>query len=84
MKELIPLGYLTGMPKKYIDSYLYLCTDYEGVPKADGEELQNAQFFSMDELRKKKLFLPFLRSLEYLKTVLSQDKHVRKMVGKHE
>lgn len=84
VKELIPLGYLTGMPKKYIDSYLYLCTDYEGVPKADGEELQNAQFFSMDELRKKKLFLPFLRSLEYLKTVLSQDKHVRKMVGKHE
>lgn len=65
--ELELLGELTGMPEKYCNSTVYLCTKYEGIPTADDEELTLASFVELSELLEAdNLFLPFKDSLALL------------------
>ncbi len=42
--ELIHIGSTSGAAKPYLPSEIYLCTEYDGVPKADGNEMEFAQF----------------------------------------
>lgn len=42
--ELIHLGSTSGAAKPYLPSEIYLCTEYDGAPKADGNEMEFAQF----------------------------------------
>lgn len=78
-KELIPLGFLTGMPEEYCDSLVYLCTDYDGEPTCDGHEMSTPKFLpfewleSGEGLEKDSLFLPFDLSIAKLCEFLDQD-----------
>ncbi len=42
--ELIHIGSTSGAAKPYLPSEIYLCTEYDGAPKADGNEMEFAQF----------------------------------------
>lgn len=67
VNELEFLGELTGLPKEYSSSTIYLCTKYTGTPVADGVELTSATFVRIEELIKRAdLFLPFKESLMLL------------------
>lgn len=67
ISEMELLGELTGMPKEYCNSTVYLCTKYEGTPTADGIEMQDARFVELSELiEANNLFLPFKASLSLL------------------
>lgn len=48
-KELIHVG-TTGAVKPYLPSEIYLCTEFDGAPKADGDEMQFAQFMEPDKV----------------------------------
>ena len=61
------LGELSGMPKEYCNSTVYLCTEYEGIPMADGVELVSPKFVEVSELLdSNNLFVPFKESLNLL------------------
>ena len=65
--ELELLGELSGMPEEYCNSTVYLCTQYEGTPVADGIEQKSASFVELsDLLEADNLFLPFKASLNLL------------------
>lgn len=62
------LGELTGMPSEYANSTVFLCTQYEGIPMADGIELISPRFVDISELLEAgNLFVPFKESLALLK-----------------
>lgn len=63
-KELTPLGTL-----KDGSSAIFLCTKFTGTPEADDEEMTDAEWLTIDELREKDLFRPFEESLELLDQV---------------
>ena len=66
------LGELSGMPEEYCNSTVFLCTQYDGIPMADGVELITPNFVEASELLEStNLFLPFKESL-----VLLQQKSV--------
>lgn len=61
------LGELTGMPEEYVNSTVFLCTQYEGIPMADGIELTSPRFVDISELLEAdNLFVPFKESLALL------------------
>ncbi len=65
--ELELLGELAGMPEEYCNSTVYLCTQYEGTPVADGIEQKSASFVELsDLLEADNLFVPFKASLSLL------------------
>lgn len=67
VSEMELLGELSGMPKEYCNSTVYLCTKYEGTPTADGVEQKEAKFVELSELiEADNLFLPFKASLSLL------------------
>lgn len=67
VSEMELLGELSGMPKEYCNSTVYLCTKYEGTPTADGVEQKDAKFVELSELiEADNLFLPFKASLSLL------------------
>ena len=69
-KELIPLGSVTDVPKPYLPSDVFLCTDYDGAPKADDQEMQFAQFMDpskvMNLIEAGVAFPPFAESMKLL------------------
>jgi len=61
------LGELSGMPEEYCNSTIFLCTQYDGIPIADGVELISPNFVEVNELLEStNLFLPFKESLALL------------------
>lgn len=66
--NLIPLGEYKASSGLYLDSMVYFTDEYTGTPKADGSEMLDEQWLSMEELRKEKLFPPFKASLDMLVT----------------
>lgn len=75
--ELIPLGEVECQPPD-LRSHVFLCTKYEQRPRADGIEMKNSEFMSLNELLNgtRNLFAPFERSLRLLVEALGmrQDK----------
>lgn len=73
--ELIFIGRGEAEPEGGLEPYLYLCTDFDGTPKTDGDEMTDEAFLSLDELEKAaaSLFAPFAYSLKILKKELFED-----------
>ena len=67
VKELRPLGRVP-YTEEYGSPYIFLCTKFEGRPKADGEEMRNQQWKSPEELilDPETVFPPFYDSLKLL------------------
>ena len=64
-KALEPLGILDG-GRNYGKSATFLCTEYDGEPATDEEEMTDCQWRTIEELAELKLFKPFEQSLELL------------------
>lgn len=66
------LGQLDGLPEAYGLPVIFLCTDYEGEPVCDGEEMLDADFASLPELKTYPKFPPFKKSIELLERLLCE------------
>lgn len=66
--KLIPLGVLKRSTQAYRDCMVYLCIDFTGKERPDGEEMLSSKWYSLKELfgGGQKLFPPFKESLEFL------------------
>lgn len=64
-KNLKPLGIQDG-GRAYGKAAVFLCTEYDGEPKTDDEEMADLKWRTIEELREEKLFWPFEQSLELL------------------
>lgn len=66
--KLIPLGVLKRSTQAYRDCMIYLCVDFTGKERPDGEEILSSRWYSLNELFQggQKLFPPFRESLEFL------------------
>lgn len=69
--ETIPVALITGMPEGYCPSQVFLCTEFYGEPISFNDEMENARFASIKDIRKEKLFLPFEKSIDELLSQLS-------------
>jgi len=52
-------------------SYIFLCTDFEGKPKADGTEMVRERWRSVKEIKSLRCFKPFENGVDVLCEVLS-------------
>lgn len=68
--NLIPLGVYKAGTGPYLSSMVYFTDQFNGTPKADGSEMLNERWLSMEELGNELLFPPFEASLEMLAEVL--------------
>lgn len=73
--ELIPIGNGPAEPETGYEPYIFLCTDYDGEPVADGDEMSSANFMSLEELEElsSALFAPFADSLKFLLNALGGE-----------
>ena len=73
--ELIYLGSTSGAAKPYLPSEIYLCTEYDGAPKADGNEMEFAQFMEpakvLSLIDAGVAFPPFAESVKLLTSSIS-------------
>ena len=63
--KLVPLG-TQRTRGGYGTSAVFLCTDYIGKPMADEEEMTDARWMNVEEIKEQEVFPPFLRSLKLL------------------
>lgn len=68
--NLLPLGEYKGSTGQYLPSMVYFTDEFTGEPKADGSEMLNEKWLSMEELRMKLLYPPFEASLNMLADLL--------------
>lgn len=68
--NLIPLGEYKGGTGSYLPSMVYVTDKFIGTPKADGVEMLNERWMSMEELQNQLLFPPFEASLKLLMKLL--------------
>lgn len=70
VKGLQPMGRVS-YTEEYGSPFIFLCSDYTGKPKADGEEMRDQRWMSIDELLldPETVFPPFYNSLLMLKKV---------------
>lgn len=68
------LGQLDGLPEEYGLPVVYLCTDYDGEPVCDGEEMIDASFMSLPELKQLPRFPPFDKSLAWLERLVAEER----------
>lgn len=71
VEELIPLTFLEDMPEGYCSSHIFLCTKFENEPVAYNDEMTNARFEPVDQIKGYELFLPFRLSIDILLKELS-------------
>lgn len=72
--KLYPLGAIQDTEGKWKPSMVFLCTDYEGEPKADEEEMTDARFAGIAELSQMdNLFPCFAASLALLMNKLEMN-----------
>lgn len=68
--DIIPLGVNKATSEQYRDTKIYLCKASDNEPRADGEEMLSADWYSLKELMSMDLFQPFKQSLEILMDIL--------------
>ena len=71
-KNLKPLG-LLDVGRNYGKSAVFLCTEFDGEPQTDEEEMTDAKWRTLDELQEERLFWPFEQSLELLKKTTAKS-----------
>ena len=69
--SILPLGAYKGGTGSYLPSMVYFTDQFTGNPEADGDEMLDARWLSMEELRKERLYPPFEGSLDMLMNLLS-------------
>lgn len=71
--ELIFLGKKTPDSESGLENYLFLCTDYEGEPQCDNEEMVGAHFLTDKEIELlgETAFPAFVDGIERMKKVVS-------------
>lgn len=71
--NLIPLGDYKGFPGLYLPCRIYFTDQFTGTPEADGVEMLNAGWKTLQELQEEQLFPPFEKSIHMLMGLLSGD-----------
>lgn len=69
--NLIPIGVYKGSPGLYLPCRMYFTDQFSGIPEADGDEMLNAGWMTLQELQKEHLFPPFAESLHALTNLLA-------------
>lgn len=64
--NLIPVGVYKGSPGLYLPSMIYFTDQFAGVPEADGNEMLDARWMSLQELDNERMFPPFEASIKML------------------
>lgn len=65
------LGEQKGFSGLYLPSKLYFTDEFSGKLKADGDEMQDARWLTLQELQKEQLFPPFEESVKMLIELLT-------------
>lgn len=68
--NLIPLGEYEASNGSYLNSKVYFTDQFSGTAEADGDEMLDEQWLSIEELRSQKLFPPFEASIDMLINLL--------------
>lgn len=76
--ELIPLGKMKASKGLYLNTMVYLCDNFKGKVKTDGEEMKHGRWMSIESLEKSNLFPAFGESLKMLKKKLNQEVDLQK------
>lgn len=71
--NLIPIGDYKGSTGPYLPCRMYFTDHFTGTPEADGDEMQNAGWKTVQELQEEQLFPPFEESLHMLMDLLGGD-----------
>ena len=72
--ELLPIDGFTITLNGKEEINQFFCTDFIGEPQADGKEMKDAKFVSLDELFELPLFPPFAEAVErFLDMIQPQD-----------
>ena len=71
-RSLFPIGKYEPSSRDYKDTKIFLCIDFDGEPRPDGEELLSAEWYSIEQLFMEPLFPPFRQSLELLLNELEE------------
>ena len=76
--NILPLGCYKCTTGLYCNSKLYFTDQYIGIPKADGIEMVDARWLSLEELKDELLFPPFAESICILENLLKNKltKHI--------
>ena len=69
--NLLPLGQYKGSSGQYMPSMVYFTDQFSGIPEADGSEMMDERWLSLEELMNEQLFPPFKESLDMLVELLS-------------
>ena len=69
--NLLPLGQYKGSSGQYMPSMVYFTDRFSGTPEADGSEMMDERWLSLEELMNEQLFPPFKDSLDMLVDLLS-------------
>lgn len=69
--NLQPLGEYKGGNGSYLPSMVYWTDQFSGTPEADGDEMLNARWMTLEELQSQLLFPPFEESLRMLAETMS-------------
>ena len=70
--NILPLGVYKSRTGSYCDSMIYFTDQFTGTPEADGVEMLNERWLSLEELKGKFLFPPFEESLKMLEDLLGR------------
>lgn len=71
--NLLPLGELKGSSGLYLSTKLYFTDQFSGKPEADGDEMLDARWMSLQELAQEDLFPPFEESVKMLIKLLTGE-----------
>lgn len=69
--DIFPLCTYDAAGTDFCDSMIFITDMYSGTPKADGVEMDDACWLSLEELEGKQLFQPFAYSIDKMKQILN-------------
>lgn len=71
--NILPLGVYKDSTGRYCDTMVYFTDQFTGKPKADGAEMLNERWLSLEELDDKFLYPPFKKSVNLLINLLTSS-----------
>ena len=76
--NILPLGSYKCTTGLYCNAKMYFTDQFKGIPKADGIEMVDARWLSLEELKDELLFPPFAESIRILENLLNNKltKHI--------
>lgn len=76
--NILPLGSYKCTTGLYCNAKMYFTDQFKGIPNADGIEMVDARWLSLEELKDELLFPPFAESIRILENLLNNKltKHI--------